>query len=85
MKTKKETNDLTQLNARIPRDLRRIFKAVSSLTGLKMEDSAADALRWFYGDRDEVLKQRRELCVQAFRRITEGKSPFDDASGPMAA
>lgn len=84
MKTKNEPvenvtdSELVQLNARVPSVIKSLHKSVAAASDLRMEDLAADALRFFYGMRSPELEKCREECVTLFKALARGKKlPFE--------
>lgn len=55
---------VVQLKARVPKRMKAIHKGVAATSGIKMEDLAADALRFFYGVQTPELEERRKLAVR---------------------
>jgi len=75
-----EASDIVQLNARVPKRVRSVHKSIAAVTGMKMEELAADALRFFYGVNSPDLLERREQCARHFKALTRGNPiPFDSA------
>lgn len=60
---------LTQLNARIPAELRRVVDIVSDAAGFSVQDLVADALAYSFGSRDALVIARRDRAVASYKQL----------------
>ena len=73
------------IGARVRPEVSAALKANAEATGLQINMLVEDALLFFWGSEDPMLKSRRELAASAWKH-TKGKTkrPFDSAPGPAS-
>ena len=64
-----DPDQLTQLNTRVSWRWKRTFRDCRDLAKIKGEQIAEDALRFYFGDTDEMLLERREYLLGVFRKL----------------